>query len=446
MKRNFQFFVPVTGIMEKAGTGGAPARRFVTGVISTDDLDVQGERVMQSGLDIRYLLDKGVLKYEHDKKSSANIIGFPLKVEKGEHTTQIVGELFAPGHAMADSTWNTLTAYDRWNTDHPQNKKSMGWSVEGSYKDRNDGIVKAAQVHNVVVTPNPVNTRTYVALLKSLAAGSEQSTGMTGGAALRTECSEGAKHRRKNKHGGMTMKSNEAVASFLEQFGQAIGPLLNKSFVMADEIRKSETGDIDLTAVDARADDLTKGVANSDSDSDAGSDSDSDSDENKSDSDKGTKKSLTVENQIAELNKSVETVAGMTAEALSGVRRAMTDDMNKAIDTRLAPVMDGLTTLRHKLSKLTKAITASGMEEIDGGKRATGTEKIEKSATDMSGAEMIKSLSKTAAGHGRIADILLAKSLVPNSGVVALDVTNYEVGGSMRPEVGAVVAAELGSK
>jgi len=112
---DFRFFVPAELI--KSGEG--EERRLVGGTISTEDWDLQKEKVLQKGIDWSYVESgNGVLKWEHSPDDPANIIGFPLEIIKGERETMIIGELFK-GHKKADDAWSLLKAIDAYNREHP---------------------------------------------------------------------------------------------------------------------------------------------------------------------------------------------------------------------------------------------------------------------------------------------------------------------------------------
>ncbi len=53
----------------------------ITGVISTEDVDLQGEIVKQAGLDFSHFQANGVLNYEH-QKGAANVLGYPLRIKR----------------------------------------------------------------------------------------------------------------------------------------------------------------------------------------------------------------------------------------------------------------------------------------------------------------------------------------------------------------------------
>ncbi len=200
MTPDFSFFIPAELI--KSGDEG---QRLIGGTVSTEDWDLQKEKVLQKGLDWSYVDGgNGVLKWEHSTDDPDNVIGFPLKVVRGEHQTRIIGELFK-GHKKADSTWSLLKAIDEFNKTHSDTPRKIGWSIEGKYLRRDlDGVVHKAQVTNIVLTPNPVNTGTVATILKSLEAGYATSPeDQTGGGALRRESVEGDLKRQ--TYGGSTM-------------------------------------------------------------------------------------------------------------------------------------------------------------------------------------------------------------------------------------------------
>lgn len=143
------------------------------GIASTSDPDLQGESIDPKGLEIDYLLGKGLPKaaggfinYDHDPTT---IVGVPLdgkitpqgfwirwKALKTPLMTKIVDQM----KALKDAGW----------------PRRYGMSIEGVVKeyDKTDpSKIKRAFIRNVALTPTPVNPYTYVDFAKSLMAGTQ---------------------------------------------------------------------------------------------------------------------------------------------------------------------------------------------------------------------------------------------------------------------------------
>ncbi len=155
---------------EKAKKGEAE-HRIVWGCISNENLDEQGERLIQKALDWSYFDKSGIIKYEHTKNQPSNVIGFPhSRVTKGK-STFMKGALL-PQKKMADEVWELIKSIEEYNRLYPKNQRSLQWSIEGGYMDgREDGTfggeVRKAKVINVVITPNAINTTTFLDTMKT---------------------------------------------------------------------------------------------------------------------------------------------------------------------------------------------------------------------------------------------------------------------------------------
>lgn len=191
MDKTFRFFVP----LELQKSEEDPEGWFVRGVISTKTKDFDGETVVQKGLDFdTYFRDNGFIKYEHRHDTPENIIGVPFNPEVSDNETRIKGVLFKSVR-MAKKVYELAKSLEEHNLKHPTNQRQLGWSIEGKYlnRDPKTGMVEKALVTNVVITPNPKNTDTYLELCKSLKAGYGTSPEtQTGGGALRKESLEGS--------------------------------------------------------------------------------------------------------------------------------------------------------------------------------------------------------------------------------------------------------------
>lgn len=163
---------------EKAGVAPEKARR-IGGFVSTADLDKQGERVLQEGLDFSPFLQDGWFNDNHSK-ATADIVGFPESaklIRKGERlpsgspatqTGWFVEGYLLQGHPPSDRLWDLAQSLQK-------TPRRLGFSVEGRVTQRmskaGEPIVARAVVKNVAVTNCPVNNRTALEVLaKSLSA------------------------------------------------------------------------------------------------------------------------------------------------------------------------------------------------------------------------------------------------------------------------------------
>jgi hypothetical protein len=130
----------------------------IGGIISTDTVDLQGDRILQAGCDWSYFLKRGWFNYEH-KPGAENIVGIPKSVqpvtlEGGKQATRVEGVLLLD-RPRAKEVYEAAKAIQK-----AGEGRSIGFSVEGQVLQRdpaNPKIVTKARILNVSVTAHPVN-------------------------------------------------------------------------------------------------------------------------------------------------------------------------------------------------------------------------------------------------------------------------------------------------
>lgn len=168
---NLKFYVPVTSLSKsektKKLTGGQGVIGKIRGIASTPDLDRDGQRVMQEGLDISEFLTKGFLNWDHD---NSRIVGYP-----DETNTKMTPEgLLVEGYLLDTEegrrAWDTSIALQKSKTN-----RRLGFSIEGQVlKQDEEGRILKARVTNVALTATPVNPYTsWNTLVKSMTASAE---------------------------------------------------------------------------------------------------------------------------------------------------------------------------------------------------------------------------------------------------------------------------------
>lgn len=157
---DIKVYVPIDTLTKSKEDSGVLGR--IRGVASTPDLDRDGEKVMQDGLDISYFLDRGFFNWDHD---NSKIVGYPDKDK-----TQITKDgLYVEGYILntADGkrVWDTAIALQKSKT-----PRRLGFSIEGQVLKRGlNGRIEKARVNNIALTSTPVNTKTsWNALVKSM--------------------------------------------------------------------------------------------------------------------------------------------------------------------------------------------------------------------------------------------------------------------------------------
>lgn len=147
---------------------------IVSGVMSADHKDEEGDVISPEGMDCSYFLSKGWIKYEHGNDPD-QFIGEPLEVKVGQfahpttqesvHGVYVKARLFK----AREKTKQAVRAIQ--DLQKSSTKRVMGWSIEGGVVQRDpktNKIVKSI-LRNVVLTMNPVNTMTWAELQKSFA-------------------------------------------------------------------------------------------------------------------------------------------------------------------------------------------------------------------------------------------------------------------------------------
>jgi hypothetical protein len=160
MENNFNFVLPAQ--LEKSENGDWK----IKGLASTQDLDLQGEVVIQKGIDLSPIDQKrAVLNWEH-QKGAENIIGVLDGYSQGDQGLYIEGRLFK-NHTRAKAVQEIMSSLSN------EDSGRIGLSVEGAILERdqaNPAIIKKCRINAVALTMNPVNPKTYAGLAKSMSA------------------------------------------------------------------------------------------------------------------------------------------------------------------------------------------------------------------------------------------------------------------------------------
>lgn len=135
----------------------------IGGVISTEARDLQGEIVIQDGLDFSDFERSGYFNYEH-KAGIENLLGYPTKVIRKGSQTVVEGVLMLD-RPKAREVYETAQAMAK-----SRGLRSLGFSVEGHVTERDENdpkIVKKALVRHCAITSSPINPQTSMELRKS---------------------------------------------------------------------------------------------------------------------------------------------------------------------------------------------------------------------------------------------------------------------------------------
>lgn len=213
MSKTFKFHIPFN--FEKAGADGSS---LIGGICSTDDMDAEGERLLQEGLDFDPFLKGGFFNDNHASDTGA-AIGHPTMAElrelpNGRKGWYVAGQLYNTQRGR--EIRELAEALER-----SQSGRRLGFSVEGQVIDRDPSdpsTVRRAVVKEVAVTRCPINTNTELQLLaKSLSVGTalqvprgEPITGEGAGRVLSMQSLEGDPDKKKKKRKKLT--KSEAFA------------------------------------------------------------------------------------------------------------------------------------------------------------------------------------------------------------------------------------------
>jgi hypothetical protein len=157
---NFQFNMPA--ILEKSDDG----EYRVKGLASTEDIDLQGEIIKAAGADLSPIDEKkGWLNFEH-RQGVEDLVGVLEGYNKTPNGIFVSGRMFKD-HDRAKAIIQVMQGLSE--KDGPR----IGLSVEGSVLERdpnNEKVITKCIIKNVAITMSPVNPKTHLSLVKSLAA------------------------------------------------------------------------------------------------------------------------------------------------------------------------------------------------------------------------------------------------------------------------------------
>lgn len=154
--KSFNFFIPAE--LSKADDDG---KRWIQGIASTPHIDLQGEKVMQKGIDFEYFLSKGFINDDH-KDGPEHKVGEPTECKMTKDGLWIKGFLYK-GKERADFWWEHLKAIAA----NDSNRK-VGFSIQGKVQMRKGNVIEKCWLQDVAITASPVNTHTWAEIVKSL--------------------------------------------------------------------------------------------------------------------------------------------------------------------------------------------------------------------------------------------------------------------------------------
>lgn len=174
----------------------------IGGLVSTEKLDLQGERILSNALNFDYFMKHGWLNDDHKKgQTKGAVVGYPTSIDHFSKGVRMPNGKTAPKSGWYVEGYLVDTEAGREMFELALSLKdtgrSLGFSVEGKIADRKGGkvvgksengqdiirggTIRKAYVTNIAVTHKPVNTDTFLEVLtKSLTAGHGDPTGAKG--------------------------------------------------------------------------------------------------------------------------------------------------------------------------------------------------------------------------------------------------------------------------
>ena len=154
---NFKFWVPLS----KAKDSKDSKIRVIEGIASTPELDLQNERVSQSGINFDYFLKHGYFNWDH-KPGAENKIGEPWEVKITPKGLYVKGMIYK-GKKAADAIWEHINALGT-NSDA---KRKVGFSLQGKTVRRNGNSILKCWIQDIAITTAPINYNTYLDIIKA---------------------------------------------------------------------------------------------------------------------------------------------------------------------------------------------------------------------------------------------------------------------------------------
>lgn len=156
---DFHFFMPAEAVT-KAKTD-KDGNRWIQGIASTADLDLQGEVVSQKGIDFAYFVKKGYINDDH-KEGPEHKVGEPTECRMTSEGLWIKGFLYK-GKERSDYWWEHINALEQNNS-----SRKVGFSIQGKIMRREGNTIVKCWLQDVAITASPVNTATWAEIVKSL--------------------------------------------------------------------------------------------------------------------------------------------------------------------------------------------------------------------------------------------------------------------------------------
>lgn len=160
---NFEFYVPVdpNTPIDKSASIPKDTRRYIQGIASTDDVDLQNETIVQSGIDTSYFMKYGYINDDH-KPGPEHKVGEPVECRITKAGLWIKAFLYK-GQERAEYWWSFMQSLAQSDAN-----RKVGFSIQGKVLRRAGGSILKCWLQDIAITASPVNTKTWAEIVKSL--------------------------------------------------------------------------------------------------------------------------------------------------------------------------------------------------------------------------------------------------------------------------------------
>lgn len=176
MEQKFNFFIGVdpTDLEKAKKFEKDDERRYdnmvFEGIASDSSVDTDGEAMEPSGFDISYFKKSGLFNLDHlttraDSQKSRYWVGEPLDAKVTNNKFWVKGKLWKKS-PEARAFWDKCLEMKESGS-----SRKPGMSIEGKVIERdkaNPKKIKRALITNVALTMNPVNSNSYLDLVKGI--------------------------------------------------------------------------------------------------------------------------------------------------------------------------------------------------------------------------------------------------------------------------------------
>ena len=160
-ENGFQFWVPLSISKSRDEGPDQEPRRWIEGIASTEDQDLQDEIVKKVGIDFSYFLKYGYYNNDH-KPGFENKVGQPTEARVEGRGLWTKGFLFK-NHKVADAIWELANSLES-----SQSKRKLGFSIQGKVLRRAGKTILKCWIQDIAITAAPINTNTWLDVVKSL--------------------------------------------------------------------------------------------------------------------------------------------------------------------------------------------------------------------------------------------------------------------------------------